>query len=195
MITRFLSLLSALFLFVSCGKETPKGLGVNAGSFSAIFLTEKDASNYTYLTNTGAITLYRQTVPKSYPLADLKNEKDCYFYAAKKGSIGNVWVVSSVKDKNTFWQTYFNRSDSKWAIGFDDIPGTYPEPDLTDLSYQFVFHSLGKENGMDVVAIESKEAPGYYISNTGLPISAVNAVSLTQHDKPEQAVRFYLGKP
>lgn len=192
--TRFLSLFSLLFLFCACGKDTPAGLGVNPDSFSAIFLTEKDASNYTYLTNTGAIVLYRQTVSKSYPLSDLKNEKDCYFYALKNTS-ANVWVVSSKKNPNTFWQAYLNRSDNKWTIGFDDIPGTSPAPDPNDLSYRFVFHNLGKENGMDVVAIESKAAPGHYISNTGLPISAVNAVSLTQHDKPEQAVRFYLGKP
>ncbi len=197
MIARII-LLITISLFVSCEKKKdglPNSLSTNPNSISAIFLTEKDASNYNYLTITGAITLYRQSVPKNYPLSDLKNEKDCYFFAEWKGTIGNVWHVSSKKNQNTFWRVYKSAADNKWAVGLDDVPGAYPSPNPSDLSYQFIFHKLGKENGMDVVAIESKLAPGHYLSNTGLPINAVNAASFTQHATPQQATKFYVGKP
>lgn len=198
MIARILLLLTISVAIFSCEKkksDSPTALATNPNSFSAIFLTEKDASNYNYLAITSAIMLYRQTVAKNYPLSDLKNEKECYFLADWKGNIGNVWHVSSIKNQNTFWRVYKSVAEDKWAVGFKDVPGPYPSPDPTDLSYQFTFHKMGKENGMDVVAIESKLAPGYYLSNTGLPINAVNAASFTQHATPQQATRFYIGKP
>ena len=198
MMARMLRFVTLLILVTACEKkknDLPNALGTNPNSFSGIFLTEKDGSNYNYLTITSAIMLYRQSVSKTYPLSDLKNEKDCYFFADWKGAIGNVWYVSSKKNQNIFWRVYKSNADNKWAIGLEDVPGAFPSPNSNDLSYQFVFHKLGKENGMDVVAIESKLAPGYYISNTGLPIAAVNAASFTQHSKPEQATRFYVGKP
>ncbi|HMO62198.1 MAG TPA: hypothetical protein PKC39_08115 [Ferruginibacter sp.] len=198
MIPRILLLVTITACISGCGKKNnglPNALATNPESFNGIFLTEKDATNYNYLTITTAIMLYRQTVTKDYPLSDLKNEKDCYFFADWRGTGINAWFVSSVKDKNTFWRVYKSAADNKWAVGLQDVPGASPVPDLYDLSYQFIFHKLGKENGMDVVAIESKFAPGHFLSNTGLPVNAVNAASFTQHDTPQQATKFYIGKP
>ncbi len=90
-----------------------------------------------------------------------RNEKDCYFFVDWKGAQGNHWHVSSIKEKKTFWRVYKSAADNKWAIGLEDVPGVYPSPDKNDATYQFVFHTLAKENGMDVVAIESKSSPGY----------------------------------
>lgn len=198
MTARMLLLFIISVLAVSCDKKKnglSGGLSTNPGSFNGIFLTEKDAGNYNYLADAGLITLSRLTVPKNYPLSDLKNEKDCYFFADFKGNLGNVWHVSSKKDQNTFWRVYKSTADNKWAIGLENVPGVYPSPDGNDVSYQFIFHKLGTENGMDVVAIESKLAPGHYLSNTGLPVNAVNAASFLQHAAPQQATRFYVGKP
>ncbi len=194
---RTMLMVTLVSFLVSCSKTKGPtgGLPTNPNSFSGIFLTEKDGSNYNYLADAGFISLFRLTVPKNYPLSDLKNEKDCYFFADWKGAQGNHWHVSSKKEKNIFWRVYKSAADNKWAVGLEDVPGVFPSPDPNDATYQFVFHTLGKENGMDVVAIESKSAPGYFISNTGLPINAVNAASLTQHNKPEEATRFYVGKP
>lgn len=197
MIARIFLLITITGLIVSCAKKKdgfPDSLDTNPNDFSGIFLTDKDAGNYNYLTITSAIMLYRQSVPKNYPLSDLKNEKDCYFFADWRET-AKAYHVSSKKDKNVFWRVYKSVADDKWAVGLKDVPGAYPSPDINDLSYQFTFHKMGKENGMDVVAIESKLAPGYYLSNTGLPINGVNAASFTQHANPQQATKFYVGKP
>jgi len=158
-----------------------------------VLATECDSENYNYIYSNVSQILYKGGLPKSYSTKSLTEENDCYFqFSPVAGAGNNVFNIRSYQNQDYWWGVYKTNSPfgaEVWYLGADendDIP--------TDNNLRFILHFMPKQDGKNMIAIESYSKRGYYLEFLGHTFSG-NGLSFVEYDKPEKATHFKMLKP
>jgi hypothetical protein len=190
-------LLTSIVILSSCSKDKDdKGSALDTGiSWPSewVLVTDRDAENYNYIYSNGTLVLYKGRVQKSYSIRSLTQETDCYFqFSPVAGAGKNVFTIRSYQNQDYWWGVYKTNSPfgaEEWYLGGDeddDFPTKY--------NLRFILHFMPKQDGKNMIAIESYSKRGFYLEFLGHTFSG-NGLSFVEHDKPESATHFKMLKP
>jgi hypothetical protein len=188
---------TSILVFSSCSKDkddngTTLDTGISWPS-QWVLVTDRDDENYNYIYSNNSQILYKGGVPKSYSIRSLTEEKDCYFqFSPVAGAGNNVFTIRSYENQDHWWGVYKTNSPfgaEEWYLGVDeddDIP--------TNDNTRYILHFMPKQDGKNMIAIESYSKRGFYLEFLGHTFSG-NGLSFVEHDKPESATHFKMMKP
>ncbi|GAP43654.1 hypothetical protein TBC1_111810 [Lentimicrobium saccharophilum] len=190
-------LTAALFAATSCSKDKDTNqddtLGTTSWPSEWVLVTDRDADNYHYIYSNNAIILYKGSVPKSYSIKSLAEEKDCYFqFSPVAGASNNVFTIRSYQNQDHWWGIYKTNSPfgaEEWYLGIDE-DDDFPVNDEN----RFILHFMPKQEDKLTIVIESYSKRGFYLEFLGHTFSG-NGLSFVQYDKPEKATHFKMLKP
>lgn len=185
---------AGIFTLSSCKKDkddTTLDTGISWPS-AWVLVTERDTENYNYIYSNGSQILYKGGVPKSYSIKSLIEEKDCYFQFSPVAGSDNVFTIRSYQNQNIWWGVYKTTSPfgaEEWYLGVDE-DDDFP----SDENLRFILHFMPKQDGKNMIAIESYSKRGHYLEFLGHTFSG-NGLSFVEHDTPENATHFKMLKP
>lgn len=184
-----------LFAFITlssgiCSKSSDETAQQSTFPGAYIFMIDDAPDKLIFFKTNGSVT-YRDHVLKTYDLTQLAKDENCKFYVRKAiTESGQQCYAIQLDKKRNLWLSA-NLSSNKQEVHLLASSSRSETEDPGGDNYKFQMHITGTVNGVRMVAIESVEKPGWYISSSPPGFQyAANLVTLQQATSPEKATHW-----